>query len=46
MPRTIKDKTNALAQAAMKLGEALYKQQAAGSAGAAEGAGNGFQGRR
>ena len=36
MPRTIKAKTNALAQAAMKLGEALYKQQAAGSAGAEE----------
>ena len=33
----IKAKTNTLSQAAMKIGEALYKQQAAGSAGAEEG---------
>jgi molecular chaperone DnaK len=37
----IKAKTNALAQVAMKLGEALYKQQGGGAAGPEAGAAGG-----
>ncbi len=40
----IKTKTNTLAQAAMKIGEALYKQQAGGASGAEPGAGPSAEG--
>ena len=40
----IKTKTNALAQASMKLGEAMYKAQAGGGDGAAGGDGTGAEG--
>ena len=40
----IKTRTNTLAQAAMKIGEALYKQQAGGASGAEPGAGPSAEG--
>jgi molecular chaperone DnaK len=42
-PEAMKEKANALAQVAMKLGQAIYEKQQAGDAGAAEGAAAGSE---
>ena len=42
-PEAMKEKANALAQVAMKLGQAIYEKQQAGDAGAADGAAAGSE---